>query len=56
MDGRDVSPVMRCVPMIVIFGVGTQLSRQPVIVRRPNAGTRGWCYLFPSMFVPVKVG
>jgi len=37
-DGRDVYGVIRCVPFIVVFGVGTQLPRQPVMTRRPNAG------------------
>ena len=42
-DGRDVYGVMRQVPMIVSFGVGTQLRRRQVLSRRPNAGARGGC-------------
>jgi len=55
-DGRDVYGVIRCVPLIVVLGVGIQLPRRPVMTRRPNAGPGGGCYLFPSKFVPVKVG
>jgi len=55
-DGRDVSGAIRGVPLIVVFGVGTQLPRRPVITRRPNAGAGGGCYLFPSKFVCIKVG
>jgi len=56
MDGRDVSGVIRCVPLILVFGVGMQQPRRPVMTRRPNAGAGGGCYLFPSKFVCVKVG
>ena len=55
-DGRDLSGLIRCVPSIVLFGVGTQLPRWPVMTRRPNAGAGGGCYLVPSKFVCVKVG
>ena len=55
-DGRDVYGVIRYVPLIVVFGVGTQLPRRPVMTRRPNAGAGGGCYLSPSKFVCVKVG
>jgi len=55
-DGRDVYGVIRRVPSIVVFGVGTQLPRQPVMTRRPNAGAGGGCHLFSSQFVGVKVG
>jgi len=55
-DGREVYSVIRCVPLIVVFGVGTQLPRPPVMTRRPNAGAGGWCYLFPLKFMCVKVG
>jgi len=54
-DGRDVYGVIRCAPLIVVFGVGTQLPRQPVMTHRPNAGAGGGCYLFPSKFTRVKV-
>ena len=36
--GRDVYGVIRWVPMIVVFGEGTQLPSRPVVTRRPNAG------------------
>ena len=55
-DGRDVLGVITCVPLMVVFGVGTQLPRRPVMTRRPNAGAGGGCYLFPSKFVCAKVG
>ena len=55
-DGRDVYGVIRCVQLIVVFGVGTQLARQSVMTQRPNAGAEGGCYLFPLKFVCVKVG
>jgi len=55
-DGRDVYGVMRCVPLIVVFGVGTQQPRRPVMTRRPNAGAGGGCYLFPLYMVCIKVG
>jgi len=54
--GRDVYGVIGCIPLIVVFGVGTQLPRQPVMTRRPNAGAGGGCSLFPSKFVCAKVG
>jgi len=53
---RDVYGVIRCLPWIVVFGVGMQLSRRPVEVRRANAGAGGGCYLFPLKFGRVKVG
>jgi len=56
MEGHDVYGVLRCLQLIVVFGVGTQLPRQPVMTRRPNAGAGGWCYLFPSKLVCIKVG
>ena len=56
MDGRDVYGVIRCFPLIVVFGVGTQLPRGLVMTRSSNAGAGGGCYLFPSKFVGVKVG
>jgi len=55
-DGRDVYGVIGCVSLIVVFGVGTQLPRPPVMTRRPNAGAGVGCYLFPSKLVWVKVG
>ena len=56
MAGRDVYGVIRCVPLRVTFGGGTQLPMRPVIRPRPNAGAGGGCNLFPSKFVSVKVG
>jgi len=56
MDGRDVYGVIRCVPSIVVFGVGTLLPRRPVMSRRPNAGAGGGCCLFPLKLVCVRVG
>jgi len=55
-DSRDIYGVVRCVPMIVVFGVGTYLPRRPVMTRCPNAGAGKGCYLFSSKFVHVKVG
>jgi len=55
-DGRDVYGVIRCVPLILVFGVGTQLPRRLVITRRPNTGAGGRRYLFPLKLVCVKVG
>ena len=55
-DGRDVYGVIRCVPLRVVFGVGTQLLRRPVVTHVPNAGAGGGCYLSPSKFVCVSVG
>jgi len=55
-DGRDIYGVIRCVPLIVVFGIGTLLPRRPVMTRRPNAGAAGVCYLFPSKLLGVKVG
>ena len=55
-DGRDVYGVISCVPFVVVFGVGTQLPRRPVMTRRPNAGAGGGCYLSPSKLVCAKVG
>jgi len=48
--------VIRCVSLIVVVGVGTQLPRRPVMTRRPNPVAGGGCYLFPSKLVCVKVG
>jgi len=56
MDGREVYSIIRRVPMIVFFGVGTQLSSQPVMSRRPNRGAGGQCNLYSLMFVRVNVG
>jgi len=56
MDGRDVYGVIRCVQLIVVFGVGTQLPRRLVRKRGPKAGAGEGCYLFPSKFVCVRVG
>ena len=56
MDGRDVYDVIGCVPLIVDFGVGTQLPRPPVMTCCPNAWAGWGCYLFPSKFVNLKVG
>ena len=56
-DGRPRR--IRCykyVPLIVVFGVGTQLPRRPLMTRRRNAEAGGGCYLFSSKFVCVKVG
>jgi len=55
-DGRDIYGVIRCGPLIVDWGVGTQLPRRPVMRRRPNPGAGWGCYLFPSKFMGVKVG
>jgi len=55
-DGRDVYGVIGCVPLIMGFGVGTQLHRCPVMTRRPKARAGGACYPFPSMVVHVTVG
>ena len=55
-DGRGVYGVIRRVTLIVVFGVGTQLSGGPGMTRRPNAGAGGGCYLFSSKLVCVKVG
>jgi len=55
-DGRDVYGVIRYVPLIVACGVGTLLPLRPAITRHANAGPGGWCYLFPTKFVCVKVG
>ena len=44
-DGRDVYGVVRWVPMIVVFGEGTQLPSRPMVTRRPNAGAGGGCCL-----------
>jgi len=35
-DGREVYCVIRCVPIIMVLGVGTQLPRQPVMTCRPQ--------------------
>jgi len=56
IEGRDLYGVIRCVPWIVVFGVGTQLGRLPVVTGHPNTRGGGGCYLFPSMFVRVQVG
>jgi len=55
-DGRDVYGVIRGVPLIVVFGVGTQLPRRSVMTHRPNARAGGGCYLFPSKLMCIKVG
>jgi len=55
-DGRDVYVIVRCVLLIVVFGVGTPLPRRQVMTHRPNAGAGGGCYLFPSKLVCFKVG
>jgi len=55
-DGRDLYGVIRCVALMVVFGVGTQLPRRPVMTGCPNAGAAVGCYLFPSKFVSFKVG
>ena len=41
MDSRDVYGVIGSVPSSVVFGVGRQLPRWPLMMRRPNAGARG---------------
>jgi len=56
LDGRDVSSVIGCVPLIAVVGVGTQLPTLPVMTPRPNAWAGRGCYLFCSKFVRVKVG
>jgi len=56
MDGRDLYGLIRCVPLVAVLGIGTQLPRRPVMTLCPNAGAGGGCYLFPSKFVCVKVG
>ena len=53
-DGRDVYGVIGCVPMIVVFGVGTQLPRRPVMRCCPKAGAGGGCYLYSSKFVGIS--
>jgi len=53
--GRDIYAVIRCVALIVVLGVGTQLPRPPVMRCSPNAGAGGACYLFPFE-VPVRQG
>jgi len=55
-DGRDVYGIIRCVPMIVSFGVGTQQLMQQVMMRPSRAGAGSRCYLVSSKFVRVKVG
>jgi len=55
-DRRDVYGVITCVPLILVFGVGTQLPRRPLMTCHSNTGAGGGCYLFPSKFVSVKVG
>jgi len=54
-DGSDVYGVIRCVPLIVVMGVGTQLPRRSVMTPRPNSGAGRGCYLFPSKLVCIKV-
>jgi len=56
MDGRHLYGVIRGVPMRVVFGIGTQLPRWPVMTSCPNAGAGGACYLFLSKIVCIKVG
>jgi len=41
MDGSNLYGVIRCVPLAVVFGVGTQLPRRPVMTLCPNAGAGG---------------
>jgi len=48
-DGRDVEGVIRRVPLIVVFGVGTQRTRRPVMTRR------GWRGVISFSFA-VRVG
>ena len=55
-DGRDVYGVIECVPLIVVFDVGTQLPTRSVMTLRPNARAGEGCYLFPSKLVCGKVG
>jgi len=55
MDGRDVYGVIRCIPVRLGFGIGTQLPRRPVMTRRSNAAAGGVCYLFSSKFVRDKI-
>jgi len=55
-DGHDASRVIRCVAMIVVFGIGTQLPRRPVMTPRPKAGAGGGCYLVASKFMWAKLG
>jgi len=55
-EGRDVYGVMRRVPLMVVFGIGTQLPRRPVMTGPPNPGGGGGCYLCPSKFAYAKVG
>ena len=55
-DGRSVYGVIRCVPILVVFGVGTQLGRWPVMTHCPKARAGGGSYLFSSRFVHVRVG
>jgi len=55
MDRRDISGVIGCAPMIVVFGVGTQLPGHLVMTRRSNPAARGGCYLFSLKFVCAKV-
>jgi len=55
-DGHDIYGVIRCVPIMMVFDVGTQLHRWPVIMCRPNPRAGGGCYLYSSKFVHVKVG
>jgi len=40
-DGHDVYGVIGSVPSIVVFGVGRQLPRWPLMTRRPNGGASG---------------
>jgi len=47
-DGRDVYGVIKYVLLIVVFGVGTQLPRRPVMTRRPNAWAGGGVLSFSS--------
>jgi len=54
--GRDAYSVIGCVPLMVVFGVGTQLPRRPVMMRRSTTGAGGGCYPDSSKFVRVKVG
>ena len=60
MCGCGVYGVIRFVPMTVVFGVGTQLPRRPVMIPGSQVGLEGrgggGCYLYTSKFISVKVG
>ena len=50
-DGCDVYGVISWIPIIVVFGEGTQLPTCPVVTRRPNAEAGGGCCFDSSKFV-----